>query len=125
MAGTLVQGFFPGSQQRFVISGIEELSTLFRLYSLGFVGIFLIVAMMYRHAHARRQELHLDATQAFEARTLFRHYLIFVAVGLLSILLAWWQVGLRFGIPGHVYVLLGPFCALHGRRREKEAPKPS
>jgi hypothetical protein len=44
-----------------------------------------------------------------------RHYLIFVAVGLLSVAFAAGGVGIRYGLPGFVYCLLGPLCWWNGK----------
>ena len=43
-----------------------------------------------------------------------RHYAIFVAVGVLSMLLAWLGVGLPLAVPGWIYALVGPLCWWHG-----------
>lgn len=92
----------------------EDLSLLFQLYSGGFLALFLCVALLYLHAYRQRDELKLDDKERAEARFYFRHYLIFVLVALLSILLARQQLGLNFGLPGVIYSLLGPLCWGHG-----------
>lgn len=97
----------------------DELAVLFILYSLGFLLIFLFFAFMYRHAWKRRVLLKLDKKQQAEARFYFRHYLLFVIVATLSILCAWLGWGLRFGLPGWLYALLGPLCYAHGVWSEK------
>lgn len=103
------------------ITNVDELSVLFMLYSAGFVAIFGIVAAMYRHAHRSGGRMNLSASERQEATFYFRHYSIFDAVGMLSIVLAWLKVGIGFGAPGLVFVLLGPLCYLHGVRAEKRA----
>lgn len=107
------------------IGGMDELSSVMVIYGLGFVAVFACFSLLYAHAWAQRGELGLDALQQVQARTWMRHYLIFVAVGLLSVALAWGKVGIRFGLPGFLYVLLGPLCWWNGevggrRRRELE-----
>jgi hypothetical protein len=96
------------------IGGPGELSSLMMIYGLGFVAVFACFALLYAHAAARHGELGLDAAGQLEARTWMRHYLLFVGVGLLSVALAWQKVGLRFGLPGFLYALLGPLCWLNG-----------
>lgn len=105
-----------------LLSSIDELGTLFLLYGLGFVLIFALVALMYRHAVRRAEVLALDAHELWEARMLMRHYWIFAVVGLLSMLLAWSGAGLQFGVPGYVYVLLGPLCWWHGAWSDRRRP---
>ncbi|HEX4960411.1 MAG TPA: TMEM175 family protein [Thermoanaerobaculia bacterium] len=104
-----------------------ELASLMMVYGLGFVAVFTCLALLYAHAWALREELGLDAAERIEASMWFRHYLIFVAVGLLSIALAAAGVGLRYGVPGFAYCLLGPFCWWNGevagrRKRALQSP---
>lgn len=101
------------------ISSLRELSLLFMLYSGGFVAVFGCVAALYRHAYRRRTDLNLSPLEQHDARVFFRQYTIFVVVGLLSIGLAWLNVGVRFGVPGFIYGLLGPLCYIHGVVSEK------
>jgi len=49
-----------------------------------------------------------------------RHFLIFVAVGFLSFLLAKFQIGLSFGLPGIIYSILGVLCYFHSRYFHKK-----
>lgn len=96
------------------VATLQELGSLFVLYSLGFAAVFLCYALLYRHAHGRAEELGLSVAERHDAGTSFRHYLIFVVVGLLSAGLAWSGVGVRYAVPGWMYMLLGPFCYAHG-----------
>jgi uncharacterized membrane protein len=106
-----------------VIADLDELATLFVLYSLGFAALFLCVALLYRHAWRRRGALELGAEEEREARFLFRHYLIFVVVGLASAAFAAAGVGLRIGFPGWMYAILGPLCWANGTYGERMAAR--
>jgi len=97
-----------------MIQGRGDLSSLMMIYGLGFVAVFACLALLYAHAWGSRDKLDLDAVERVDVRIWCRHYLIFVAVGLLSIGLAAAHVGLRFGLPGFAYVLLGPLCWWNG-----------
>jgi hypothetical protein len=108
-----------------MIRGSGELSSLMMIYGVGFVAVFACLALLYAHAWGRRDPLGLDASERVDVRIWCRHYLIFVAVGLLSIGLAAAGVGLRYGLPGFAYCLLGPLCWWNGelgarRRRALE-----
>jgi uncharacterized membrane protein len=103
------------------IHGSGELSQLFVLYGLGFMAVFACVAALYWHAWRRRARLQLTVPQAAEAAALARHYAIFVVVGLLSVTLAASEVGLRVGLPGWIYVVLGPLCGAHAYASERYA----
>lgn len=96
-----------------------DMAELFQLYSLGFTLIFLFIALLYRRA-ARKEEF-----QAGYLHYLKRHFLIFVGVGVLSILLATFGVGMRYGVPGMIYSLLGPLCYWHGVKFGASPPEQS
>jgi len=104
------------------IESFSELARLFAWYGAGFAALFLLVAALYRHGARRAPAVGLNEAARREALFLARHYLIFVGVGLLSVLLALADLGVRFALPGWIYALLGPLCALHGvwnGRRER------
>lgn len=96
------------------IESFAELAKLFAWYGAGFAALFLLVAALYRHGARRARELGLPEAARHEALFLARHYAIFVGVGLLSVLLAASGLGVRIALPGWIYGLLGPLCALHG-----------
>lgn len=113
-----------GGQVAFGMRGWEDLALLFMLYGAAFVAVFLCVALLYRHAFRQRAALDLSAEEAHEARFLYRHYLIFVGVGLLSVGMAALGIGVRFGVPGFAFFLLGPLCYWHGVRSGSLAAAP-
>jgi hypothetical protein len=104
----------------------HDLGHLFAVYGAGFAAVFLCLTLMYARVARRGAELGLDRLELFDARALARHYAIFVGVALLSITLAETGVGLRWGLPGFIYSLIGPLCGIHGarngRRRRTLAP---
>jgi hypothetical protein len=102
-----------------MLGNYDEWVGLLTIYGIGFVSIFAIVSLMYRHAWRRRAQLGLDAERAFEARMWMRHYGIYVGVGLLSIALTQLGIGLGIGMPGWIYGMLGPLCWWHAVRSEK------
>jgi hypothetical protein len=95
---------------------LEGLALLFELYSLGFALIFLCFSLMYYRAYKKTRKLENSLTLLFYAR----HFAIFIAVGITSVLLAKFQIGLKFGLPGIIYFILGPLCYLHGVRFQKK-----
>ena len=101
----------------------EDLALLFLLYSLGFVAVFCAVSLMYYHVFRKTDSLKLNPYQQYEAIFYARHYGIFAGVGLLSILLSVFQIGVPIGAPGFIYALLGPLCFWHGMRTSKEAER--
>jgi uncharacterized membrane protein len=95
----------------FITQGMtpEKLAGLFELYGLGFALIFLCLSLMYYRAYRKTKHL----THAIHLLFYVRHFAIFFLVGVLSILIAYSQMGINYGLPGLIYSLLGPFCGLH------------
>ncbi|MEQ5791930.1 DUF1211 domain-containing protein [Muricauda sp. NFXS6] len=85
----------------------DEFSSLFQLYSLGFLLIFTCYALMYWRVYKKANNSNMQ--HMFYAR----HFGLFVIVALVSIIIARLQLGLNYGLPGIIYMLLGPFCYFH------------
>ena len=81
----------------------ESLSSLFAFYSGGFVLIFLSFSLMYYRAYKKTSSVGDSLNLLFYTR----HFAIYVIVGLLSIVLATMGVGIQFGLPGFIYVIIG------------------
>ena len=92
----------------------DEFSSLFQLYSLGFLLIFTCYALMYLRVYKKANNSNM--THLFYAR----HFGLFVLVALISIIVAKLQLGLYYGLPGIVYALLGPFCYFHASFFQKK-----
>lgn len=88
---------------------INNFSQIFQLYSLGFCAIFICLSFMYLRAYKKDKE-HKNKLQLL---FYFRHFLIFVFIGFLSFILAKYNIGLKFGVPGFIYSLLGILCWWH------------
>ena len=92
------------------INSMQEFSELFQLYGLGFTLVFLFISMMYFYASKKSS----NTTKSAEMRFYFRHFGIFVLVGIISIIIAKLNLGMSFGLPGFAFFLLGPLCWWHG-----------
>ena len=95
---------------------MEGLSSLFQLYSAGFLMIFLCLALMYFRTYKKTKSIDKSLFLLFYAR----HFAIYVFVAVISIALSYFKIGIIFGFPGLVYVLLGPLCYWHAQRFEKK-----
>ena len=96
---------------------IDEFSNIFQLYSIGFSLIFLSLHLMYLRAYKKdRNKEEKNLNLLFYSR----HFFIFIVVGVISFILAKLQIGLKFGVPGFVYALLGPLCYLHSVKFHKK-----
>lgn len=91
---------------------IDNFAGIFQMYSIGFTLIFLCFCLMYFRAFKKEKSLKL----------LFysRHFLLFVIVGVVSVLLAIFKVGLYYGVPGFIYAFLGPLCYFHSIKFHKK-----
>lgn len=87
----------------------DKLAGLFELYGIGFSLIFLCFSLMYYRAHQKEKQLETSNNLLFYTR----HFAIFTLVGIISIVTAYSQIGLSYGLPGILYALLGPFCSVH------------
>jgi uncharacterized membrane protein len=96
----------------------DELAELFQLYSIGFALVFLCLVFMYRRAYKK------DTHNKERISLLFykRHFFIFVIVGLLSCIVAYFNIGIQIGFPGMIYFILGILCFLHSKNFRKKYP---
>ena len=90
----------------------DILASLFIQYSVGMLLIFLCLSLMYLRASQRVD----DPQERKQLMYFASHFSIFVFVAIISIVLAFLQIGIRFGTPGFVFMLLGPLCYLHSVR---------
>lgn len=96
----------------------QQFPTLMIVFSLGYVAIFLIFALLFHHADRKHEELALTPLERFDTRSSIGHSLINLAVGLASILIALFG-GVRYAsLGGLIYPLaLAPLLTVHGMLR--------
>ncbi len=99
----------------------EELPKLMMIYSVGYISIYLIFFLLYRHALKKKQLLQLTPIEIFDTRTKIYSQLILISVGCVSILTAFLLPASMAGLSGLVYILIGPafwiYYAIRGRKR--------
>lgn len=97
---------------------IAEFSRLWIWYGAGFVVMFFCLSLMYR------RQLNPKFNEVTKPDMLYasNHYLIISIVGIISILLAYLNVGIRFGFPGFIYGLIGPLVYFYGKYHDKKYP---
>ena len=96
---------------------------MFTIYGLGFTSIFLLYALLYGHALRKGDELELNPVERIDTRT---HVFMFagnVAIGSLSVILAWMLPDRFIGFAGFIYFLIGVVAAtigtMMGKRRRR------
>lgn len=110
----------------FTSSSASGVTALMLIYHLGFIVLFALFALLYRHALKQRAELGLDEVEYFEARAGQRVHLISVAIGLAGLLtfaLLYYIDDDFVGMSGMVYMLMGPAHGMHGARYARARAK--
>ncbi len=110
-----VKGLLDSALQQSQIT-IDSFSQLFQIYSIGFAMMFGSFSLMYLRAYKKDTDIENPYVLLFYTR----HFLIYVFVGLFSALLANLQIGLRYGVPGFVYAILGVLCYWHSVEFQKK-----
>ena len=101
-----------GQQLTFRDMSIADNRLLLWVYSAGFVGMMLVLALLYWNVYRKRERLGLTPREAFEAGAGVRTHAVSVAVGLLSIALALTLPIQWIWLAGAIYAIQGP---LHWR----------
>jgi uncharacterized membrane protein len=113
--GALLGGLFGGPWA----FGFSEGGRLLAIYSMGFIAVFLLFALLYRYALAHAAALKLSALEIDVTRTSMRAYLWLAAIGFVSALLALFGPPWLTPIAGLIYFLIGPVKWWHWSRFSK------
>jgi len=109
----------PDGSQALVVERSQG-STMMIIYGLGFVAVFLLLALLYYHAYRRRKELELNQLEIFDTRSTIGVFTIQIGVGIVSVLIAVIGGSGFSGIAGMSYFLLGPALGFYGARTGKK-----
>jgi hypothetical protein len=92
------------------------------IYGAGVVGIFLVLAMMYRYAWKRSEELSLNEIEIFETKASIYNNLMMASVPMLSILLVLIIPHPVIGgtVGGFTYILYWPVMTLYTKGVNKK-----
>ena len=96
---------------------VEEMPRLMVIYGLGYVAIYVLFLLMYRHALRRREELELTALEAYDTKSKIYAYLILIGIGAGAIVLALVLPARIAGVSGFFYMLILPALTFYFRRR--------
>ncbi|HEX6639463.1 MAG TPA: TMEM175 family protein [Thermoanaerobaculia bacterium] len=99
------------------IRGTMDGRTLMIIYSLGFIGIFVLFLAMYFHAWRQRDELELNEIERHDTITSAWMYGSYVAIGLIACAIAYFGTRHTAGWAGLSYWLIGPASAFIGMKR--------
>jgi uncharacterized membrane protein len=98
-----------------------ELANASRIYALGFIVLFLLFALLYRHAYRKRAVLELTPLEVFDVKSFTTHHLLSASVGAVAFVAAValpaersFLSPMSFGLMGPVHWAYGSYT---GRRR--------
>lgn len=89
-------------------------AALFTIYGAGFIAVFSVFVLLYAHAYRRRRALDLNEIEVFDTKAAIVGDLLYVAVGLLSILVAHLVPPRWIGLAGWTYGLVGVAAFFRG-----------
>jgi uncharacterized membrane protein len=90
----------------------DDVFFVYRVYGLGFAGIWALYAWLQAHALRRREALRLTPVEIVMSRLQLNEFRLQIAVCFASIGLSYLPV--NAWVPGVVYAVIGPLAALNG-----------
>jgi uncharacterized membrane protein len=92
----------------------EQVRTPFIIYGLGYAAVFLIFALLYRHAWGMRDVFELNEIERLKTRHSMVDHVAMVVIGLASALLAFSVPANLVGIAGYFYFVIGIYYTASG-----------
>jgi len=106
-----------------MVESDHQVATLMIIFGIGYLAVFGVFALLYRHAYQRRSQLELNELEVFDTRTDIRASLLNVGIAAVSIIIAVAGGGRRAGLSGVTYMMTPVVMTIHGtlngRRRKK------
>jgi uncharacterized membrane protein len=103
---------------------LPEMSRASAIYALGFIVLFLMFTLLYRHAYNKRATLGLTPVEVLDVKIFAGHHLVSVAVGFVSLAIATLGPVEMAPLSPTAFVLMGPAHWIFGmvtakRRKER------
>jgi uncharacterized membrane protein len=98
----------------------NQMGQLMIVFSLGYVAVFTVFALLYFRAYTKRGELKLNRLEVFDTRTELVENFLQICVGLLSIGLASRGTHGFVALSGFCYMLIGPLITVYAMRAGKK-----
>ena len=99
---------------------LAQLSRASTIYGLGFIAVFVMFGLLYRHAYRKRHELGLTPLEVFEIKTFAGHHMVSTAVGVFVVVIALAAPRNFSFISPMAFMSMWPAHAFYGSRREKK-----
>ncbi|HLL14486.1 MAG TPA: TMEM175 family protein [Pyrinomonadaceae bacterium] len=91
-----------------------QMGQMMMVFSVGYVAVFTVFALLYWRAYAKRGELELNPLEVLDTRTELRENILHTLIGLVSIGLAGRGTRGFVALAGFIYMLIGPVMTVHG-----------
>jgi uncharacterized membrane protein len=109
--------------QKLSMISIKQIPTLMYVYDIGYILIYQLFYLMYRHAQHHAERLELTPYELFETRSMMYINLLNIMIGLLSMITTIVLPANLKGGSGYIYFLLAVvyplFFSLRGRKSRK------
>lgn len=100
-----------------------DVPQLMLIYSGGVVAVYVIFALLFRHAYKLRDELELSEVEVFDTISSVQAARINIAIAVASMLIAVFAEGKYVALSGCIYFLVGPALGIHGSIRLRQRRK--
>ena len=108
-----------GSVER-MVENDGQMGTLMIIFGIGYLAVFALFVLLYRHAYQNRERLELNELEVFDTRTDIRENALNVGIAAVSIAFATFG-GSRYGpLSGMIYMLTPVIMTVHGFRNGKQ-----
>jgi len=101
-----------------VLDNLGQLSFIYRVYGLGFAGIWTLYTLLQGHALRKAEQLQLNEVELILTRLQLNEFRLQVFVCFLSIGLTY--VTTSPWLPGMTYAIIGPLAAWNGVRHGRQ-----
>ena len=109
--------------QKFTMIYDAQVPTLFYIYNTGYIVIYLLFYLMYRHAQSHAERLELTPYELFETRSMMYINLVNVSIGVLAIIVTYVLPDKLNGVSGFTYFLIPIAYSIFFRLRSKKSKK--
>ena len=99
---------------------LSQLARASAIYGLGWIAVFIMFGLLYRHAYRKRHELGLTPLEVFKIKSFAGHHMMSAAVGVVVVLIAVAAPRNYAFISPMVFALMWPVHAVYGSHRDKK-----
>lgn len=101
----------------------NQMGKMMVVFSVGYVAVFAVFALLYWRAYTKRAELELNKLEVLDTRAELEEHLLHVSIGIISISLASQGDRVFAALAGYCYALIGPVMTVHGMLAGKKRKK--